>query len=142
MPLTRVSLLKGKPPEYRQAIMVGLYQAMREVFDVPEDDRFMTIDEYDKSNFLYGENYLGIARDDDLVIVQITVNNTRGPDQKKALFARIAELLTKNPGSTIASRHRRVRTDEALRVGARNSKPQLSAASARVAAEKQEAEFR
>ena len=74
MPLTRVSLLKGKPPEYRQAILDGLYQAMREAFDVPEDDRFMTIDEYDKSNFLYGENYLGIARDDDLVIVQITVN--------------------------------------------------------------------
>jgi 4-oxalocrotonate tautomerase len=98
MPLTRVSLLKGKPPEYRRAILDGLYQAMREVFDVPEDDRFMTIDEYDKSNFLYGENYLGIARDDDLVIVQITVNNTRGPDKKKALFARIAELLTKNPG--------------------------------------------
>jgi 4-oxalocrotonate tautomerase len=29
MPLTRVSLLKGKPPEYRQAILDGLYQAMR-----------------------------------------------------------------------------------------------------------------
>jgi hypothetical protein len=28
---------------------------MREVFDVPEDDRFMTIEEFDKSNFLYGE---------------------------------------------------------------------------------------
>ena len=88
MPLTRVSLLKGKPPEYRQAILDGLYQAMREVFDVPEDDRFMMIDEHDKRNFLYGENYLGIARDDDLVIVQITVNNTRGPEHKKALFAR------------------------------------------------------
>lgn len=98
MPLTRVSLLKGKPPEYRRAILDGLYQAMREAFDVPEDDRFMTIDEYDKSNFHYGANYLGIARDDDLVIVQITVNNTRGPEQKKALFACIAELLAKNPG--------------------------------------------
>jgi 4-oxalocrotonate tautomerase len=98
MPLTRVFLLKGKPPEYRQAILDGLYQAMREAFDVPEDDRFMTIDEYDKSNFFYDENYLGIARDDDLVIIQITVNNTRGPDKKKALFARIAENLTKNPG--------------------------------------------
>jgi 4-oxalocrotonate tautomerase len=98
MPLTRVSLLKGKPPEYRQAILAGLYQAIHEVFDVPEDDRFMLIDEYDKSNFAYGENYLGIARDDDLVIVQITVNNTRGPDKKKALYARIAELLAKNPG--------------------------------------------
>ena len=51
MPLTRVSLLKGKPPEYRKAILDGLYQAMREVFDVPEDDRFMTIDEYDKAIF-------------------------------------------------------------------------------------------
>ena len=32
LPLTRVSLLKGKPPEYRKAILDGLYQAMREVF--------------------------------------------------------------------------------------------------------------
>ena len=98
MPLTRVSLLKGKPPEYRKAILDGLYQAMRESFGVPEDDRFMLIEEYDKSNFVYGENYLGIARDDDLVIIQITVNNTRGIEQKKALFARIAEILSSNPG--------------------------------------------
>ena len=98
MPLTRVFLLKGKPPDYRQAILDGLYQAMREAFDVPEGDRFMLIEEYDKSNFVYGENYLGIGRDDDLVIVQITVNNTRGPDQKKALYARIVENLAKNPG--------------------------------------------
>jgi 4-oxalocrotonate tautomerase len=71
---------------------------MRESFDVPEDDCLMSIEEYDKSNFVYSENYLWIGRDDDLVIVQITVNNTRGPDKKKALYARIAELLTRNPG--------------------------------------------
>jgi phenylpyruvate tautomerase PptA (4-oxalocrotonate tautomerase family) len=104
MPLTRVSLLKGKPPEYRRAILDGLYQAMREVFDAPEEDRFMMIEEYEKSNFLYGKNYLGIARDDDLMIVQITVNNTRGPEQKKALFARIAELLARNPGNQAGKR--------------------------------------
>jgi 4-oxalocrotonate tautomerase len=71
---------------------------MREGFDVPDDDHFMLIDEYDKSNFLYDKNYLGIARDDDLVIVQITVNDARGSDKKKALFARIAELLVRHPG--------------------------------------------
>ena len=98
MPLTRVSLLKGKSPEYRKAILDGLYPALREAFGVPEDDRFMLIEEYDKSNFVYGETYSGIAHDDDRVIVQITVNNTRGPEQKKALFARIAEILAKNPG--------------------------------------------
>lgn len=98
MPLTRVSLRKGKPPQYRRAILDSLYRAMREVFEVPEGDRFMTIEELEPENFLYGESYLGIARDDDLVIIQITVNNTRGPDQKKALFARIAELLGESPG--------------------------------------------
>jgi 4-oxalocrotonate tautomerase len=98
MPLTRVSLLKGKPPEYRKAILDALYQAMRDSFGVPEDDRFMLIEELDKCNFDYGKNYLGIARDDGLVIIQITVNNTRGAEQKKALFAGIAELLAKNPG--------------------------------------------
>ncbi|HET6375874.1 MAG TPA: tautomerase family protein [Methylocella sp.] len=98
MPLTRVSLLKGKSPEYRKAILDGLYQAMRETFGVPEDDRFMLIEEYEKANFDYGENYLGIARDDALVIIQITVNNTRGLEQKKALFARIAEILAEKPG--------------------------------------------
>jgi 4-oxalocrotonate tautomerase len=97
MPLTRVSLLNGKPPEYRKAILDGLYQAMRETFRVPEEDRFMLIEEYEKSNFDYGKNYLGIARDDDLVIIQITVNNTRSPEQKKSLFARIAELLARSP---------------------------------------------
>jgi 4-oxalocrotonate tautomerase len=98
MPLTRVSLLKGKPPEYRKAILEGVYQAMREAFDVPEEDRFMVIDEYERDNFLYGANYLGIARDDDLVIIQITANNTRTLEKKKALYARIAELLAKSPG--------------------------------------------
>lgn len=98
MPLTRVSLLKGKSAEYRRAILDSLYQAMREVFEIPEDDRFMVIEELEPENFLYGKTYLGIARDDDLVLVQIVVNNTRGPDKKKALYARIAELLGKSPG--------------------------------------------
>jgi len=98
MPLTRVSMLKGKPPEYRRAILDSLYQAMREIFEIPEDDRFMVIEELEPENFSYGKAYLGIARDDDLVLIQIVVNNTRGPDKKKALYARIAELLAKSPG--------------------------------------------
>jgi 4-oxalocrotonate tautomerase len=98
MPLTRVFMLKGKSPEYRRAILDSLYQAMREIFEIPEDDRFMVIEELDPANFLYGQTYLGIARDDDLVLIQIVVNNTRGPDKKKALYARIAELLAKSPG--------------------------------------------
>lgn len=98
MPLTRVSLRRGKPAAYRKAILDGLYQAMRETFDVPEDDRFMTITEHDEDNFDYGKSYLGIQRSDELVIVQLTVNHTRTLDQKRALYRRIVELLSNSLG--------------------------------------------
>ena len=98
MPLTRVSLRRGKPAAYRKAILDGLYQAMRETFDVPQDDRFMVICEHDAEDFSYGASYFGIARSDDLVIVQLTVSNTRTLERKQALFRRIAEILSKHPG--------------------------------------------
>lgn len=98
MPLTRISMRAGKPQAYRQAIFDGLYLAMRETFDVPEDDQFMTINEHEAGNFRYSAGYLGIARSDDLVLIQITANDTRSEDQKKALFRRIAERLQENPG--------------------------------------------
>lgn len=98
MPLVRISLLKGKSRAYRKAIQNGVYQAMRETFDVPEDDCFMLIDEYKPSNFIYSHSYLGIIRDDDLAIIQITANNTRTLEKKKALYARVVELLAENPG--------------------------------------------
>jgi len=98
MPLTRVSLIKGKSPEYRRAILDNVYLAMREAFGVPEEDRFMILTEHDKNDFVYGADYLGITRDDDLVMIQIYANNTRTTEQKKALYARIAELLKDKPG--------------------------------------------
>lgn len=98
MPLTRISLRAGKAPAYRCAVMEQVYQAMRETFDVPEEDRFMTMSEHDGASFDFGRNYLDIARSDDLVIIQITANNTRTLEQKKALFARLAERLSSDPG--------------------------------------------
>jgi 4-oxalocrotonate tautomerase len=58
----------------------------------------MLITEHDEVDFDFGANYLGIARSDDLVIIQLTVNNTRTLAQKKALYRRIVELLTESPG--------------------------------------------
>ncbi|WP_338692373.1 tautomerase family protein [Bradyrhizobium sp. 26S5] len=98
MPLTSVSLRRGKPAAYRKAILESLYRAMRETFDVPEGDRFMTISEHDDDDFAYGANYLGIRRSEDLVIIQITVSNTRAVAQKQKLYRRMAELLTESPG--------------------------------------------
>lgn len=98
MPLTRVSLRRGKPAAYRQAILDGLYEAMRETFNVPEDDFFMLVTEHDAADFWCSPTYLGVARSEDLVIIQLTVSNTRSFAQKKALYRRIVEKLTAKPG--------------------------------------------
>lgn len=98
MPLVHISLRAEKSEAYRQAIFDGLYRAMHETFNVPEDDQFMTITEHNATNFRYSASYLGVNRGDDLVYIQITANNTRTVEQKKALFQRIMELLGENPG--------------------------------------------
>jgi 4-oxalocrotonate tautomerase len=98
MPLVRVDLRRGKPAAYRKAICEGIYRAMREAFAVPEDDRFLVVNEHDADNFDYAESYLGITHTDDLVIIQVTANDTRTLEQKKAFFARVAALLSANPG--------------------------------------------
>jgi len=98
MPLVHIALRAGKPEAYRQAIFDSIYQAMRETFNVPEDDQFMTMTEHEAANFRYSPTYMDVARSDDLVFIQITANNTRNLEQKKALFRRTAELLGEKPG--------------------------------------------
>jgi len=98
MPLARIELRRGKPPAYRKAICDGVYRALRETFSVPENDRFLIVNEHEADNFVHADTYLGIAYSDDLVIIQITVSDTRTTETKQALFARIVDLLAQNPG--------------------------------------------
>jgi 4-oxalocrotonate tautomerase len=95
MPLVRIDLRRGKSPAYKKAICDGIYRALRETFNVPENDRFMIVNEHDAGNFDHADLYLGISYSDDLVIIQITVSNTRATATKQALFARIAPCLRK-----------------------------------------------
>jgi 4-oxalocrotonate tautomerase len=98
MPLVRIDLRRGKSPAYLTALRNGIYQAMRESFNVPENDRFILIRQHDADEFDCDPNYLDIARSDDLVIVQITCNNTRNVEQKQALYRCIVERMSDNPG--------------------------------------------
>ena len=98
MPITRISLRRGKTAEYRRALTDQIYEAMRETFDVPDDDRFMIVSEHDEADFSFGRRYLGIHRSDDLIMIEITANNTRSVEKKKALYKRIAERLAVSLG--------------------------------------------
>jgi phenylpyruvate tautomerase PptA (4-oxalocrotonate tautomerase family) len=98
MPLVRIDLRRGKPAAYRKALCDAIYRAMRETFNVPDEDRFMVVSEHDGDDLSFSRKFLGIERSDEFVMIQLTVSNTRSRDQKKALFARIAALLAEDPG--------------------------------------------
>lgn len=93
MPLVRISLVAGKPEGYLKKIGDAVHRAMVETISVPPQDRFQIITEHGKSHFIYDPSYLNIRRSDDLVIIQITLNQGRTVELKKALYKRIADLL-------------------------------------------------
>jgi 4-oxalocrotonate tautomerase len=98
VPLVRVSLLQGKSPSHLAAIGEAVHAAMVETINVPADDRFQIFSEHAAEGLVYDPGYLGIARTDDIVIIQITLNAGRTLDQKRALYRAIAEKLVKDPG--------------------------------------------
>ena len=92
MPFVRIDLRKGKQSAYREAISRIVHELLVSV-GVPKDDRFQVISEHDAENFVFDPNYLDIRRTEDLVIIQVTWNEGRTVEQKKALYKAIADGL-------------------------------------------------
>ena len=94
VPFTQISMTEGKSAEYRATLMEEIYLAMRDTIAIPEDDRFATISEHKPENINNSGSYLDIDRSDDVIFIQITLNQGRSTDQKKALYSKIAERLS------------------------------------------------
>ena len=95
MPLVRISLIEGKSAEFRRKVGDVVHQAMVGTINCPPQDRFQLITEHPKDNFLCAPEYLGIAHTDDLIVIQITLNEGRSVELKKALYLAIAAGLNK-----------------------------------------------
>jgi 4-oxalocrotonate tautomerase len=100
MPLVRIDLLRGKDAEHRKAIGDVVYDALISI-GVPEDDRFQIVTEHEPDEFFVSRSYLGIARSDDVVVIQITLNEGRPVEVKKALYRAIADGLRDRAGIRI-----------------------------------------
>jgi 4-oxalocrotonate tautomerase len=97
VPVTRIAIRKGKPSEYKQALMDEIYEAMRETVAIQDGDRFMAITEHGEDEFAYG-SFLGIERSDDLVQLQVFWAPGKSVQAKLAMYRRIVERLASNPG--------------------------------------------
>jgi phenylpyruvate tautomerase PptA (4-oxalocrotonate tautomerase family) len=97
MPLVRINLRRGRDITYREKIGLTVHEALVSV-GVPKDDRFQVISEHETPNMVFDPAYLGILRTEDLVMIQITWNEGRTIEQKKALYKAIADGLADKLG--------------------------------------------
>lgn len=98
MPLVRISVRAGKPPAWIRAVGDSVHQAMVDSIGVPLDGKFQLFHEHADAAFTFDTGFRGVKRTSDLVVIQITLNQGRPVELKKALYARMAELLAKSPG--------------------------------------------
>ena len=93
MPLVRIDMLVGKPPQYRAKVSEIVYGAMHDVLNVPENDRFQVITEHAKDTLIFDRTYLGIQRSDDCIFFQITLNAGRSLEVKQRFYRTLADRL-------------------------------------------------
>ncbi|MBC3919962.1 tautomerase family protein [Undibacterium sp. CY18W] len=98
MPMSRLSLLKGKSPAYLQALSDGLHQALVEAFEVPPTDRFQIIHQHEANELIFDRHYLGGPRSADFVLIQINVARVRSEAVRQAFYQRLVDLLAQSPG--------------------------------------------
>ena len=91
MPFVRIDLKRGKSADYRKTLGEIVYKAMRDLINVPHNDKFQIITEHDRSDLNFADNYLGNTYSDDLVFIQITLNAGRSVEMKKVFYKRIAD---------------------------------------------------
>lgn len=98
MPFVRISVLRGKSPDYLQALADNVHHALTEAFDVPADDRFQAIHQHEPGELIFDRHYLGGPRSDDFVLIAVTVGKPRSTEVKQAFYRRLVKRLEREPG--------------------------------------------
>lgn len=93
MPFTRISLLRGKSPDYISKLSDTFHRAMVETFDVPAADRFHVVQQCAPGELIFDRDYFGGPRSDDYVLFDVTIGKPRNAEVKQAFYRRAVELL-------------------------------------------------
>jgi 4-oxalocrotonate tautomerase len=98
MPLARIDLPAGKPPDYGLAVADVVYEAMIATLNAPKNDRFQVISEHTRETLLIDPTYLDIKRSADALIIQLTLNEGRMVEVKNAFYKAVADGLHERVG--------------------------------------------
>jgi 4-oxalocrotonate tautomerase len=92
MPLVRIDLCSDASSEFVRIVSDVIYNAMIEVANVPQHDKFQVITRHAPEEIVYpADGYLGVKYSPNIVFIQITWNAGRTTDIKKAFYRKVAD---------------------------------------------------
>jgi phenylpyruvate tautomerase PptA (4-oxalocrotonate tautomerase family) len=98
MPFVQISLGTQHSDETKAQISDSIHQALRDTFNIPEDDYFQVFRSVPAKDLKFPQSYMGISHTEDITYIEIIARGGRTPDQKKNLYCQIANgIAAKTP---------------------------------------------
>ena len=88
MPVVKVSLLKGKTPEYKKTVLDSIHDGLVESIGIEDWDRFQRIEEFAREDFEKPD-----FKSDDFMIIEISLFPGRSKELKGKLIETVAGNL-------------------------------------------------
>jgi phenylpyruvate tautomerase PptA (4-oxalocrotonate tautomerase family) len=95
MPFVKISLRKGRSPDYKRALFEGIHAALVEAFLIPDSDRNQQIYELDEECF-----EISPSKSNHFVVIKVIAFQGRSFAAKKNLYSAIVRNLERSPGIT------------------------------------------
>jgi 4-oxalocrotonate tautomerase len=99
MPLARIDVNQSASAELIRAVSDAIYDAMRELANVPVNDKFQIVTRHAADEIIYPKDgYLGIDYSPNIIFIQVTWVAGRSTEVKKKFYRRIADELHEKQG--------------------------------------------
>lgn len=98
MPFVRTEVPAGTPAAQKEIIVRSIHDGLVEGIGMPEDELFNRVSEYQPEDGFFSRTFNGIARSQNVIVVEISLRRGRSDAMKRALYAAIARNLEERAG--------------------------------------------
>lgn len=103
MPFVQINVSAALDGKARKAISASIHESLVEVFHIPRDDFFQTVQPLPEDGLLFAPSYLGIAHAHPYAAIQIFCREGRTTEMKQQLYQAIATKIAARTPVTAAN---------------------------------------
>src|ERR1700685_4398352 len=98
MPFVNISLARGKPGEYLEAVSRAAHDALVAELHMKPEDEFQLIHQHEMGEMVFNRSFRGGPRSEDWIVFTITDGLERGERAKRRFYKTLVRRLGDAPG--------------------------------------------